>query len=594
MAFTDFTIYLENEYPSMNYTNGLKAIGDVFPGATNADKVDAAAAEFPWWIAYCTCDSARAGVGAPDRVPTPGAPMWTDDQIVKCTIAVAAHNNTVWATGGAIGSDWYFGALPLSRANIIWPHGDFYINYPLMGNFGQYIFQGSNQSSPGLSVEVTLAGTAATRGYYYPAGVVNSKMSYSLGGGYLIAWSGSAWQIKNGGTIYYSSTDNVSYPWQVTTWTAVSGAGPVPTVKYALQLSQVCGGTRLSLFHEEWLDIAGADDGPIKNLVESINYPRAVGGTLYAGVLGASGGSALAILDSYYMEGTQFSHVMLDGRKSQAPEAVNGGNDYVTSYVDGGIALYRMGSNSMIAHANGNGFNNASFVLGSGVPALLFNTRSFDCNYAGWWLRGDGTFTIIHYECDECPTVFKAEGYIDPTNPSSYLLTPGCTLTALGGKVETGTSGVSSRYKYTMLFDGVGWCVFNIQGVGYASSNIFPELLCRVDPNPTGFTSTQSRGIVLGLKVFGYVRTLMHHAPTTGQAWKLFLDRNALAVKFDMTTLGFEYNSADGGSAKLIGGRGRGLLNVPYKNRQNGVSSLAGTPWNDTVNPGLPAYPYGW
>ena len=586
MALTDFNVYLETNY-GLDYTLGTSKLSDLY--AT----VDLAAVDFPWWCAYCTCDSARCGLGVADRVPTAGAPAWTDPQILDCSVAVAAHNDAVWATGGAIGQDWYFGALPLSRANIIWPHGSYYINYPLILNYGQYTGQGSGNSAPDL----------------------NSP------------------------------------------------------------LSQVCGGTRLSIWHEEWLDIAGGDNGPVKHIMQSLNWPVAVGGTVYAGVLGAlpwatvSGGGTSAANGSYiyvdifntkarfdhyngiyrlywtgaawhlinigtaailyscpdnvdfpwltttawtvvtgtgpaptmgqynsvmdlYMEGCIVQGFRFNGRKADAPEAVDSGNTYVVTYEDAGVALLRGGSVSEVSRCLADEFNNAGFCFGSGVPATCFNLRAFDCNYASIWLRGDGTFTFTGVECDECPTVFKAEGFMDPTDPISYLITPGATLTVNGTKIETGTSGVSTRYKGTMFFDGVGWCIATFNGVGYASSNIYPELLCRVEPYPTDFTSTESYVSLTGLKTFGYFRTLMHHADGTDSK-KWFLDKGEATLKYNSTIHGFVYNSANNGTLTVDSGQNTQLKEINYTNRQDWLfpAEFPSSPgWNDAVNPGTPIY----
>lgn len=506
MALTDFNVYLETNY-GLDYTLGASRIRDVFPGATDADKVDAAGAVFPWFLAYCSCDSSRFGVGAPDRVPTPGAPQWTDTQMADLSYATASHNDAILATGGAIGQDWYFGALPLSRANIIWPHGSYYVNYPCWLNFGQYIGQGSSNYAPDI----------------------NSP------------------------------------------------------------LSQVCGGTRISIWHEEWLDIPAADDGPIKHIFESINWPRSVGGTLYAGILGATGASATSILDAYYMEGCQVGHFRFEGRKDAAPEAVGGGNTYVTTYEDAGIAIWRMGSGSKIYDCNGYSFNNAVYTLASGVPSNCYNLHGFDCNLAAAWLRGDGTFGFDGFECDECPTVFLASAFVNPASPSSNLLTPGATLKAENIKIETGTSGVSSRYKGTMLFDGEGWCVATFDSIGYASANIYPEILIRIRPYPTGFTSTNSTVSVTGLKIFGFVRTLLHHAVSSGQAKKWLVPGGMYTVKYDTPVNGFYYDSANGGQFTFMNGENATQLDVPYTNLQNFLTlPLSGATWTDTVNPGLP------
>ncbi|HMZ48731.1 MAG TPA: hypothetical protein PLP28_07125 [Flavobacteriales bacterium] len=507
MAITDFDVYLEDVY-GLDYTKGVSQLGDIFTVGTNAQRVEAAAAVFPWWVAYCCCDSSRAGLGIPDRVPTPGAPQWSDVQILQCSYAVAAHNDAIWATGGGIGQGWYFGALPLSRARIIWPHGSYYINYPLILNFGQYLGMGSANSAPDLNSPV----------------------------------------------------------------------------------SQVSGGTRLSLWHEEWLDVAGYDNGPVKHIFQSLNWPCSVGGTLYVGVLGASGGQATNIMDTYYMEGCVVEGFRFDGRKSMAPEAVDGGNTYVTTYEDAGIAIFRMGSVSEISKCLGDGFNNAAFCLASGVPSTIFNIRAFHCNYAAVWFRGKGTFTITGIEVDDCPTVFKATQFLDPSDAGHWLLTPGAKLTANGVKVETGVTGSAALRKGTMLFDGIGWCRSTISGVDYASANIYPELLCRIEPFPTGFTSTSSYLKVDGLLIFNFVRTLMHHVQT-GNNKKWFVDKGEYTTKFNSSTGGFVYNSANGGTLSVDSGNVVAMKLVPYGNRQKWITLPLGVQqWDDTVNPGTPVY----
>ncbi len=174
---------------------------------------------------------------------------------------------------------------------------------------------------------------------------------------------------------------------------------------------------------------------------------------------------------------------------------------------------------------------------------------------------------------------------------------PGCKLTVNSAKLETSTSGVSSRYKGTMLFDGVGWCKAVFNGVSYAASNIYPELLCRVTPNaPNYATNLESYVRVDGLHIFGNgggggsFRTLMHHAEGTSSK-KFLLDKDQYNAVNDVTISGFVYNSANGGSLATDSGEGSPYLPVRYANRQEWLTAPIGSQeWDDSGTTGLPAY----
>ncbi len=495
--------------------NGISTIGDEFPvGIDDAARVNAAKAKYPYWIGWCLGVD-PSGNPANNRTPNAGSPAWSNAQILACSSFTAAWNDAVWSTGGAIGNNWIIKDLPLSRCNIIVPHGSYYVNYPLMLNYGSYIGQGCDQSAPDLNT---------------PA-------------------------------------------------------------------SAICFGTRISIWHEEWLDIAGYDNGPIKHIAQSINWPYAVGGTNYAGMNGASGANFWPILDQYYMQGCIVKGIYFNGRKEAAPEAVDSGNTYVTTYEDAGVAIFRPGSNSGIYDCRADNFNNAGFCVGSSVPIVCQNLRAFDCNYAGFWQRGTGTTLINGFECDECPTMVKAEGFLDPSDPTQYLLEPGCKLTVNQSKLETGTSGVSTRYKGTMLFDGVGWCKAVFEGVTYSASNIFPELLCRITPNAPNYTTAVRSYLKLsGLQVFGNgggggsFRTLMHHADgTTSKKW--MLPKDQYTANNDISTAGFTYNSADGGSLTADSGPAPIEKVIQYANRQEWLTAPIGAQtWTDSGTTGLPAY----
>ncbi len=614
-------IYLEDAY-GINYTFRNMTIGDEFTVGTDAARVAAARAKYPWWIGYCSC----SGPGANARYASAGAPQWTDAQILACSSFVAAWNDAIMSTGGAVGQDWYFpsgsgglGALSLSRCNIIAPHGDFYINWHLLTAFGNYEGMGSAQSSPDVYdfIIVAGAGTTGCNGTYRRSSSLNGRPRYAatIGGvSFIITWSGTQWEITNNttATLLYHSTSDVRRAYMASGWTADGGTGPAPTVtsnSLTAGLNEVGFGTRLSIWHEEWLDVAGYYGGPQKHVMRSTQYPFWVGATMYAGYLGATGGTATNLLDTFYMEGNTVRGFRFSGRKENAPEAEDTtageyllGNKYVTTYTDAGVAVWRSGSVSGVKECVLDGFNNAGMDLGSGVPSNNYNLRAFDCNYASFLLRGDGSFLFNGVEVDDSPTVFRMEPFVDPTaadptNPTNWLMTPGGTLTVNGTKVETGIGGGTARYKGTMLLDAIGWVNATFNGVNY-SSNINTELLVRVDPWPhANFKSTHARVLVSGLRVFGYVRCLMHHAPTVAAGTypqarrpkKWFMDRAAGAVKYNSSLRGFEYNSDGGGWLKTDSNAGVAMKEVPFLNRQN-WRPLGTYDWDDSVNPGTPIY----
>lgn len=98
----------------------------------------------------------------------------------------------------------------------------------------EYIYNGDAEA-----VLVAGAGTEAANGYYTKRGTSNGKgyftllgmPSHQVEGG--VSWDGSIWVIYNAaGQLQYQSTDDVAYPWLVTTWTLVNGANPVPTTAH--------------------------------------------------------------------------------------------------------------------------------------------------------------------------------------------------------------------------------------------------------------------------------------------------------------------------------------------------------------------------
>ena len=82
---------------------------------------------------------------------------------------------------------------------------------------------GQGAGSPGCNITFPYAGT------------LNGKAHYTTGAAFSgeIAWSGTQWVMYcQGGPLqdFYFSTDNVDFPWQVTTWQVGFASTPMPTV----------------------------------------------------------------------------------------------------------------------------------------------------------------------------------------------------------------------------------------------------------------------------------------------------------------------------------------------------------------------------
>lgn len=101
-------------------------------------------------------------------------------------------------------------------------------------NSTEYVYNGGAEA-----VQIIGAGTEAANGYYTKRGTFNGRPYYNLIGtpnataAYAVSWSGSDWKIfKDDGNNQYGSTDDVAYPWLVTTWSQNGGDTPVPTTAH--------------------------------------------------------------------------------------------------------------------------------------------------------------------------------------------------------------------------------------------------------------------------------------------------------------------------------------------------------------------------
>jgi hypothetical protein len=89
---------------------------------------------------------------------------------------------------------------------------------------------------PPSSVLVSGAGSGVVNGIYTETGENNGKKYYNQSGFSVIdqlaiSWSGVEWIIHDDiGDGFYASTDDVEFPWQVTSWAATNGEEPTPTV----------------------------------------------------------------------------------------------------------------------------------------------------------------------------------------------------------------------------------------------------------------------------------------------------------------------------------------------------------------------------
>ena len=508
--------------------NGVQSIGDEFPTGTDAQRVDAATAKYPWFIAYCTCDSARSGLAVADRIPNGGAPQWSDADILRVQSISAAMHDAVWKYGGVLPGGWYFGAPPKGRINIRIPAGSFFPNYSLPVVYGKIYGQG----------------------------------------------------CKGGFT---------------------SGAGTWPDPQY------IEFGTNLTPLHTDWIDDGtGSVGDPQRYVFKSINWPEYIGGIWYSGILGATDGipgapgpaSPFWVPLYYYMEGSIIEDIHLDGAKADAPEADGaGGNNLVNTYHSSGIAICRAGSGSAINNVIADSFNNASFEFGSGTPVTMYNCRGFHANYASVWMRGEGQIRIFGLEVDDSPTAIMGaeEGFSDENG--GYIFTPGLKGGCWGLKIESGTNASMYR-KGTMALDSGGWTNFVISGCQMAGVNSYPEGIARCKPFPSGFTSTSSWIKIEGLSVFGYYRTLMHHADGTDSIKWTFPGGDYLA-RYNATIHSFEYNSGVFGAAagQFVTSTGDAPVALPitYENRQAWLDAT-GAPapipplWDDVA--GTPVYTY--
>lgn len=492
MAGRSGTIYLGDAIADGGYEisydmlgkNGFCTIGDEFTVGTNAARVAAAAAKYTWFIPWAKC-SIDPGGGT--RVATPGAPQWTDAEVLSLYSIVAAAHDAVWATGGGVDQNWVTSAPPLSRATIVFPQGSYAVNFPILTCYGTYL-----------------------------------------------------------------------------------GAGPSQYANAPNDANQTTYGTRLFLDNTNWIDNAS----PEHYIFRSVNFIEEVGGVLYGGI---NGNVTYSNQLATYLEGCEISGFRLEGSKAS--------QTYDAGYHASGIAMLRLGSCSKVMRNQCDNFNDAGIELVGGTPATLDTNRTFFNNRYGVWIRGAAQCFVFSHEADENPAVFGVTAYDTATHTD--IIEAGCHLSINGVKMETGTQGNAYR-KGQMFLDAEGWVCGSAMGVDYVGVASFPECLIRIKP-----TLNTSFFAVYSLKVFGYVRTLVHHADGTDSR-KWFLDEAEYTKKWASSCHAFVYNSVNGGSLMSLTGHAPRQLDVPYENKQMWRDESGGNPvaplWDDSVNPGTPVW----
>jgi hypothetical protein len=114
-----------------------------------------------------------------------------------------------------------------------------YIDWPWRYQVASIIVQLATPPEPTTfnAVIVSGAGSEDVNDTYTETGEENGKKYYNLNEGESvdqgsISWDGSNWKIYNdGGDLLYTSTDDVEFPWQVTTWSIEEdGQFPTPTL----------------------------------------------------------------------------------------------------------------------------------------------------------------------------------------------------------------------------------------------------------------------------------------------------------------------------------------------------------------------------
>lgn len=612
MAGRSGDIYLEDAVVDGGYgitadllsLNGFCTVGDEYSVGIDSVRVAAAkAGKYPYFVAWAKC-SIDPGGGT--RTPTLGAPQWSDAEVLAVNSIVAAEHDAVWRTGGGVDQAWITSAAPLSRATIHFPQGSFAINHPLLSVYGTYLGWGNSQyANDANDFNQT---TYGTRLFVDHANWIDDGLG-SVGAPERYIWRSVNFIEEIGGVKYGGINGDVTYQ---------------------NQLAAYLEGCIIAGFHlvGRKEDVAGNDDG--------WSYDPSYHSSGIAMLrLGSASSIALNRCDGFNDAGIELcggTPATLYGNRTffnnRAGVWIRGaaqvwitsheGDDNPTLYL---YTDYSTPTGSVVIAPNGANVAAVGSKMESGTQSLdgvsiiLAGTAAVN----SFLYFREGSINGYPRYTKRGGTVDVDSVYRDPAGPSGdrwYIKSAGTIMyrgTPSGGSPNdpwassawTASAGVAPvpevrqgrPTKGQMLLDMEGWGSFTFTGVDYAGLNSYSECLCRWkpgtgwDPNPADFASYIS---VDGFKVFGYIRTLVHHADGANSR-KYLLDGSEYGPKYKSTIRSFKYNSIDGGMIETGPGRAIRQIDVTSPNRLMWLEqSQSGNPapplFND--NAGTPVYQF--
>jgi len=563
--------------------DGFCTVGDEF--AT----VLLASAKYPWFIAWAQATIDPNGF---TRTPNAGAPAWSDAEVLSCYSIVAAWNNEVWKTGGAIGQGWRTDAEPLSRSTIHAPQGSFAINFPLMTAYGNYLGYGSDQSAAeDNAANQTTYGTTLfidhTNWIDDGAGSVGAPERYCMRSVNFIE--------EIGGVLYGGINGNLSY--QVQLNANYQQGCYIAGFKFDGKKDQAPeaengGYSYVSTYHSSGVAILRS--GSVSQIMRcrADNFNNAgfelVGGTPntlntvrtlfnnYAGIW-IRGAAVTSITSHEGDDNPTMTKITAYSTPSNANIIEAGGRITVnmikmeggTQSMDG-VDIIQAGTaavNEILYYRDGDLNTYGKYVLldGSTTDDIIYRDPAGP-NGDRWYVENGG---VIRYY--GTPAGGAAGNF--PWNSSSWT-------TAAGGTAPAPSVRQARPNKGQMALDCDGWINATYTGVDFVGVNSFIECLFRIFPS-----SNVSAITVIGLNTYGYVRTLVHHCDGANSR-KWFLDRGMYEKKWFSITKDFYYVSNDGGRLTSIMGSPR-QVDVTYEDRLMWIEETSGgnnvETWDDAT-----------
>jgi hypothetical protein len=168
----------------------------------------------------------------------------------------------------------------------------------------QWLAEEKGEVTGPSSVLVSGAGSIGVDGLYVESGDFDGKKFYNLQtGGYVIAWDSPNWVIRSITSItIYTSSNNVQFPWQVTSWSVASGSAPVPAVNESPAVNPISNYYDLPERYL-WAKIAVAAGAP-RGEADYISLPK---NYVWKAIYDAVSGSSLGTID--WVEKQALGHI---------------------------------------------------------------------------------------------------------------------------------------------------------------------------------------------------------------------------------------------------------------------------------------------